>query len=1761
MEGKKKYFALIIFLFLGLMIFTFANPAEEEKEFKGGDKDQSETVTNKREDTTEEDDDDEDEQEQQEANQQQNVTTNNNQGNAQGGNQGNNPGQTPVNPVDNTLRDALAAVEKAEGTYTQNDVNAAKDLVNNVTDTTEKGKLEERLEEVEAGIAVLALVEQLEEKVEDAEEKTDMTNAAAFRDTQEIANKINALNNETVKEELSKRLGDASKLLDDNAAPTTKVEAKVYGDNVEITAEDEAGNPFQIFLTKDEENEEEISSGHKTASDGVYTLRLVDNAFNEQTIKFTVDTTAPALKDLTNGAHYEEITLNTEDATKVTIKVTNQDKKETKEVEEGTKLTEDATYKVVLTDEAGNTSTYWLAIDTVKPNISTTHNSIINYNKWTEVTDKFLTNVTIKHVAVDGTETIKEFTRADFTVGANNENFKFRYKLDTEGVYTITGVDKAGNTKTEKVTMDKTPAKLVSANMYSTGDKYTETKDGKDYSVYYTTDGDTITAYIRVNEQLKTIPTITLSVGDKSYAATNVTEAFHKAEDEAEGIYRYQATVKVDEFNPTDGDVQITVTNIYDKAGNKTSDVTKVTNRNIVRIDRTEAKRVYSTIRSSAPEVVHENGNDRDYYHKNGTQFEYAISFDELLKEIPTVTIGGRNVEMKLNEKVLKNENKYIYEGTFKIAEDEAELTEGTLEIKVTNVKDLAGNVTTLTDQTKTSNGRRVIYDRTKPAGKVTSSNNNGGKPTNQDVVATLKTEEYVKTPEGWTVVVEGHEFTRVYTKNTKTSVKVIDNAGNENTIQFEIKRIDKVAPELTITDSEKYQLEVHSEYIDKGYSAYDKVDKDVTKLVKKAYEFQAKGENEYKSVEGIDTSKLGTYKVTYTAYDKAGNTTIGTREVEIVDTTAPTINLAGTAGKNNNELIIESGTEISLDDILAKVTDNYDEETTIKPYKADLLISNVASENKYNIKDFSNGLNTNYVGRYNVYYEHEDSNGNKSKATMLIVMKDTIKPEIILPGTAGKNKNELIVESGTEITYDDLIAQVEDVTAEKTVAPKKADLLISNVASENKYNIQDFSNGLSTAYVGRYNIQYTITDKGGNTTTKTMLLIMKDTVKPELSARITDGRTYITGKDVTDLQFNVYKNGELKHSYNSATSDAGKTFSLSTGWFGNGIYIIEAVDKGGNKTTLETYVTSNELTALNYIDTVKLTKDVELDERIIIAEGQTKEIDLNGHKLTVKNVDGEKKIQNNGKLTVKNGSIVNENKASTGVIENTATGELIIENVKFDDQGGQSEETIENNGGKVTITNSEFNLKTETASGSKRTPNAALYNNDGDLVIKNTKITGESDVAYGIGVANGNVLLEDLTITHTRGGISIYGGDVTLNNANITIKEGANGYYALYIPNVADSNVTINGGKYDGHRAAMYLQGVNGYNGKVNLTVNDGVFTHKHTKASYAALIVAKAQPTHQINLTINGGTFKKKDVTEYIDTNIYRQDMTDWTVKEKAKIDSISYLKEIATVGGTYTLDSDLTLENEIIKVAKNINLTINTNGKKISGTSDKASTAKLFEVASGGNLTLTGNGTITFRAYKPDTNWDPEGFPTYATNTIANSGTLVIDGPTIINTTPRGGASYAIDNYAGGNLTVLSGTIKQTGGDVAIRMNTATAGEAKANNVTIKGGTISGRRAIWIHLAGSSSSVAPYVNLTINGGTLDSTDDEYNLAIYSYSYGNDVSNVKVTFNGGTFNGLVGFGAGTKNGQETVIITGGTFNKGIGRYLADNGWENLQP
>jgi len=251
----------------------------------------------------------------------------------------------------------------------------------------------------------------------------------------------------------------------------------------------------------------------------------------------------------------------------------------------------------------------------------------------------------------------------------------------------------------------------------------------------------------------------------------------------------------------------------------------------------------------------------------------------------------------------------------------------------------------------------------------------------------------------------------------------------------------------------------------------------------------------------------------------------------------------------------------------------------------------------------------------------------------------------------------------------------------------------------------------------------------------------------------------------------------------------------------------------------------------------------------------------------------------------------------------------------------------------------------------------------------------------------------------------------------------------------------------------------------------------------------------------------------------------------------------------GGEIALAEDISLTDSPLTISADT--VIDLNGHTLSGVATNSSTSNLIKVSNGKSLTLK-NGTVSFGATTPDTNWGGEGqpaYPGYASNTIRNEGELIIDGAVIENKTGAGGASYAIDNYNGAELTVKSGRVIQSGGDVAIRMFGGT------TNVTIKGGEISGKRAVWIHVPGSDSSKAPDMNLTITGGTLTGSQ----MAIYSYSYGNSFADVDVKISGGTFNGDVCFGGGYKGDQENVTVTGGTFNGELGRYLANDGWDDI--
>lgn len=255
-------------------------------------------------------------------------------------------------------------------------------------------------------------------------------------------------------------------------------------------------------------------------------------------------------------------------------------------------------------------------------------------------------------------------------------------------------------------------------------------------------------------------------------------------------------------------------------------------------------------------------------------------------------------------------------------------------------------------------------------------------------------------------------------------------------------------------------------------------------------------------------------------------------------------------------------------------------------------------------------------------------------------------------------------------------------------------------------------------------------------------------------------------------------------------------------------------------------------------------------------------------------------------------------------------------------------------------------------------------------------------------------------------------------------------------------------------------------------------------------------------------------------------------------------------AAEGQTVTIVKDLALDTPLV-VAQGNAVNLDLGGNTLSGVATSAAASSLFTVKGGGALTIS-NGTVSFLATTPDTQWGGEGqppYPGYANNTISNSGTLTIENAVIENRTGKGGASYVIDNYSGAKLTVNEGSvITQSGGDIAIRMFNGGSGTV---DVTVNGGTITGYRAVWIQLASADASVAPVMNLTVTGGTLTSSDTVYQQAIYSYSYGNDMKNVTINVSGGTFNGDIALtGGSNKTNIETLNISGGTFNGTWGFY-----------
>tara|TARA_Y100000766_G_scaffold3380_1_gene2615 strand:- start:3057 stop:6032 length:2976 start_codon:yes stop_codon:yes gene_type:complete len=103
----------------------------------------------------------------------------------------------------------------------------------------------------------------------------------------------------------------------------------------------------------------------------------------------------------------------------------------------------------------------------------------------------------------------------------------------------------------------------------------------------------------------------------------------------------------------------------------------------------------------------------------------------------------------------------------------------------------------------------------------------------------------------------------------------VTDSSGNTATASRTVNVVDTTAPVITISGANPVDVDLGTTYNDAGASANDANDGDLTSSITVS--------------SNVDTNTVGTYTVTYTVSDAAGNQATETRTVNVVDNNNPT--------------------------------------------------------------------------------------------------------------------------------------------------------------------------------------------------------------------------------------------------------------------------------------------------------------------------------------------------------------------------------------------------------------------------------------------------------------------------------------------------------------------------------------------------------------------------------------------------------------------------------------------------------------------------------------------------------------------------------------------------------------------------------------------------------------------------------------------------------------------------------------------------------
>ena len=585
------------------------------------------------------------------------------------------------------------------------------------------------------------------------------------------------------------------KVILDNTAPEFNVTSGTHSENtMEITITDDNYNYAKIVNQDNGVSENVDKPTFTLQQEATYHIYAYDKAGNEADLWVAIDNENPTVTVSgtgVDGYYRSKVRIQAFDKFLTSVKVNEDTFDRSSFTSDGrnenfsyeTTVSEEGTYTVIATDKYGHSSTeYTFVIDKTRPVVQ-------------GAVDGGLYNTPVTLTVIEENIQNAEYQKD----GGDWVSFESGTVLDQDGTYFVRVTDKADNEKAELTfTIDQTDPVVKAANILVDGDVNEQIE-------FYATTGDTIYSYVRFSEELKQNPKFYLVNNGTEYEVSDVTVT--GPNDNGEYTYSIRYTITEDN-TMTDGQIEMKVTGISDKAGNTIDDITKPTNGHIVYLDRVAPEKTWLYVLNVTDE------NNRQLIG-NGQTLRVELNTTEELAELPVLTIGNsQSVEFRYRGSF---DYGYIYVADLKIDQTIANLIDNeVIPFTVTNIVDKAGNVIETVqldndDVTYTSNYGQVTFDGVAPEINVTTLNDEGYSndqtlhvsvvDRNQmTIVITNAAGEVVKTDgcvQGSDGYRSAYDLTNEISVDGTYTVIATDAVGNKSTTTF---TVDRLAPEFDLS-------------------------------------------------------------------------------------------------------------------------------------------------------------------------------------------------------------------------------------------------------------------------------------------------------------------------------------------------------------------------------------------------------------------------------------------------------------------------------------------------------------------------------------------------------------------------------------------------------------------------------------------------------------------------------------------------------------------------------------------------------------------------------------------------------------------------------------------------------------------------------------------------------------------------------------------------------------------------------------------------